>query len=61
MAMSSRIEMRITNPKLASKDWVNTAVCVRNPGPMAEVAIRKAAATMGEREINVLIFFIIWL
>jgi hypothetical protein len=42
------IEIRITNPKLASRVLVNTAVCVRKPGPMAEVAIKKAAAMTGE-------------
>jgi hypothetical protein len=29
---------------------VNTAVWVRKPGPIAEVAIRKAAAMMGVAE-----------
>ena len=40
---SSRIEIRITNPKLVKSSWVKTDVWVRNPGPIAEVAIRKAA------------------
>ena len=38
-----RMVPRITNPKLAPSFPVNTVVCVRKPGPMAEVAIRKAA------------------
>ena len=41
--MSRRMEIRITKPKLARSVLVKLAVCVRNPGPMAEVAIRKAA------------------
>ena len=41
--MSSRIESKITKPKLASSVCVKVAVWVRKPGPMAEVAIRKAA------------------
>lgn len=40
--------MRITNPKLANSLLVNTAVCVRNPGPIADVAIKKAAAISGD-------------
>jgi hypothetical protein len=35
-------------PKLASNCRVKTAVCVRKPGPMADVAIKKAAAAMGD-------------
>src|SRR5206468_1134367 len=41
--ISIRIVIRITNPKLADNCSVNTVVWVRNPGPIAEVAIRKAA------------------
>lgn len=33
----------MTKPKLAAKDCVNTVVCVKNPGPIADVAIKKAA------------------
>jgi hypothetical protein len=46
--MSNKIEMRITNPKLVSNCSVNSDVCVRNPGPMADVAIRNAAPRMAE-------------
>ena len=35
--------MRITNPKLANNSLVNRVVCVIKPGPMADVAIKKAA------------------
>ena len=42
------MDMRIINPKLANKVLVKTAVCVRNPGPMADVAIKNAAAMIGE-------------
>ena len=44
--MSSSSEIRITNPKEVSRSEVNCAVCVRKPGPIAEVAIRKAAPRM---------------
>jgi len=46
--------MRITKPKLANRLFVNIAVCVRKPGPMADVAIKKAAAISGEEKF---IFF----
>jgi len=46
--MSNRIEIRITNPKLVSSCSVNKDVCVRKPGPIAEVAIRNAAPSMAE-------------
>src|SRR5688572_28525639 len=46
--MSRMIERRITKPKLARSCLVKTVVCVRNPGPTAEVAIRKAAPKMIE-------------
>ena len=58
--MSRRIDIRITNPKLASKVLVKTAVWVRKPGPIAEVAIRNAAATIGELD-NQLVFFVVML
>ena len=48
--MSRIMEIKITKPKLASKLLVKTAVWVRKPGPIAEVAIRKAAAMMGVPE-----------
>lgn len=41
--MSSKMESKITNPKLAASWAVNTVVCVKNPGPMADVAIKKTA------------------
>jgi hypothetical protein len=40
--------MRITNPNEVSSSAVNLLVCVRKPGPMAEVAIRKAAPRIAE-------------
>ena len=42
---SKSTDTRIANPKLAPSWLVKTAVCVRNPGPIALVAIRKAAPT----------------
>src|SRR5574343_1649878 len=42
-AISNKIERRMTKPKLAISSRVNTVVCVINPGPIAEVAIKKAA------------------
>jgi hypothetical protein len=39
---------------------VKTAVCVRKPGPIAEVAMRNAAATIGELD-NQLVFFVVML
>jgi hypothetical protein len=44
--MSRTTEMRITNPKLANSCPVKTVVCVRNPGPTADVAMRNAAPRM---------------
>jgi hypothetical protein len=35
--------MRMTNPKLVKSSCVKADVWVRKPGPIAEVAIRKAA------------------
>lgn len=46
--MSSKIEIRMTNPKLVSNCSVNNDVCVRKPGPIAEVAIRNAAPSIAE-------------
>ena len=46
--MSNKIEIKITNPKLVSNCSVNKDVCVRKPGPMAEVAIKKAAPSIAE-------------
>ncbi len=40
--------MRMTKPKLARSYPVNTVVCVRNPGPTADVAIKKAAPRITE-------------
>ena len=43
-AMAERIrDARITKPKLAPNYPVKVEVCVRKPGPIADVAIRKAA------------------
>ncbi len=36
--------------KSARRAAVKTAVCVRKPGPMADVAIRKAAPSAARRE-----------
>ena len=38
--------MRMTNPKLVRSSCVKTEVCVRKPGPIAEVAMRKAAPSI---------------
>jgi hypothetical protein len=38
--------MRITKPKEVSSSAVKRVVWVRKPGPMADVAIRKAAPRM---------------
>ena len=40
---SIRMEMKIAKANAAFIFSVNTAVCVRNPGPIADVAIRNAA------------------
>ncbi len=42
-AISTRMEIRMTNAKLAMSCSVKTVVCVRNPGPIADVAMRNAA------------------
>ncbi len=45
--MSIKTEMKITNPKLAFNSSVNFVVCVMNPGPIADVAMRNAAPNKG--------------
>jgi hypothetical protein len=44
--ISSKTEIKITKPKLAINSLVNLVVCVKKPGPIAEVAMRKAAPRM---------------
>jgi hypothetical protein len=51
----------MTKPKLASKELVKTAVWVRKPGPIADVAIKNAAATMGELESQLVFLVIMFL
>jgi hypothetical protein len=51
------MEISITNPKLVSSCWVNTVVCVINPGPMADVAIRNAAPSKTDLDDDVRIFY----
>src|ERR1035437_9745497 len=46
--ISSNTETNITKPKLVINCCVNTVVCVRNPGPMEELAIKKAAPKIAE-------------
>ena len=46
---SSNTDMSTANPNDAPNCAVNTAVWVRNPGPMAEVAIRSAAPARVDR------------
>ncbi len=41
--ISSKTEIKITKPKLASSSLVNLVVCVKKPGPIADVAIKNAA------------------
>src|SRR5690242_7209313 len=41
--MSNNTATRMTKPMLAKSWLVNTVVCVRKPGPMEELAIKKAA------------------
>ena len=41
--MSTRIDTRIANANAAPSSTVKAVVWVMNPGPMAEVAIRKMA------------------
>jgi len=40
---SSKIDMSITNPNEAPSSFVKKAVCVKKPGPIADVAIKNAA------------------
>ena len=47
MTMSTRIDSKIANANAAPIWTVNTDVWVRKPGPMADVAMRKMAPTMG--------------
>jgi hypothetical protein len=58
--MSNNIDNSITKPKLAASCWVKTVVWVKNPGPMAEVAIKKAAPKMADDlfgfNVNVMLF-----
>jgi hypothetical protein len=44
--MSRKMEIRITKPKLVSSSLVNKLVLFKNPGPIEEVAMRKAAPSM---------------
>ena len=46
---SIRTDARMPKAKAAPMVAVNVAVWVMNPGPMADVAIRKMAATSDER------------
>ena len=49
---SKSTETRIAKPKLAPSWLVKTAVCVRNPGPMALVAIKNAAPSSTLRRLD---------
>ena len=49
MAMSMRIEMKMAKAKAAPIWAVKVAVCVMNPGPIAEVAMRKIAPRIALR------------
>jgi len=42
-ARSINIDNKMINPKLVASFSVKTVVCVRKPGPTAEVAMRNAA------------------
>jgi hypothetical protein len=48
-------------PKLANSVLVKTAVWVKKPGPIADVAIRNAAAMIGELDNHLVFFFIMLL
>ena len=50
--MSTTIDSRIANAKLARNLSVKTVVWVRKPGPMADVAIRKAAPISGDVRLS---------
>ena len=52
-------EIKITNPKLPCRLSVNLPVCVRNPGPIAEVAIRNAAPIKALALFLLFSFFIV--
>ena len=39
-------------PKLVRSCWVKTVVCVMNPGPMADVAIKNAAPNNADLFFN---------
>ena len=57
---SNRMEMIITNPKLVANCSVKTEVCVKKPGPMDELAIKKAAPKLSpvrEGNLGALVFF----
>ena len=41
--IASKTDTNITNPKFAFTSFVNLAVCTKNPGPIADVAIINAA------------------
>ena len=47
ITMSTRMDSKIANANAAPICTVKTEVWVRKPGPMAEVAMRKMAPTMG--------------
>ena len=55
--ISSNTETNITKPKLVISCCVNTVVCVRNPGPMEELAIKNAAPSTAELLLKKLILF----
>jgi hypothetical protein len=46
--ISSNTETNITKPKLVISCCVNTVVCVKNPGPIEELAIKNAAPKTAE-------------
>ena len=52
-------DIKITNPKLPCRLSVNLPVCVRNPGPIAEVAIRNAAPIKALALFLLFSFFIV--
>ena len=58
--MSKMIDIKMIKPKLAISEFVKTAVCVRNPGPIADVAMRNAAAMIGDLKsaVRLNVFFI---
>ena len=52
IAMSTRMDSMIANAKDAPICTVKTEVWVKNPGPMAEVAIRNMAPAMAPRPLG---------